>query len=79
MAKATLARRTPLIQRTLPQLYTLAEAAARLAKKPDALRKQFGRHSRRAPDGGTEAIIDGVRARKYGKQWRVTFGERWTE
>lgn len=46
--------------------YTLNDAAERLALSVDALRRQFERRARRAPDGGVEANIDSVRARKFG-------------
>jgi hypothetical protein len=59
--------------------YTLTDAAQLLALSPDALRKQIERRAQRAPDGGTEATIDNVRARKFGQLWRVSLGERWTE
>ncbi len=58
--------------------YTLRDAARILCVTPAALRKQFERHVRRAPDGGTEAIIDGVRGRKFANRWRVCFGKPWT-
>jgi hypothetical protein len=59
--------------------YKLNDSAERLATSVDALRRQFERRAHKAPDGVTEAVIDGVRARKFGKQWKVTFGERWTD
>jgi hypothetical protein len=31
----------------------------------------------RATDGGTEAAVDGVQARKFGRLWRVRFSEVW--
>ena len=59
------------------------EASSLLARRdralPDALRKQLERHVERAPDGGIEATLDGVRARKFANRWRVCFGSRWTE
>ncbi|MBZ0116714.1 MAG: hypothetical protein K8H88_06960 [Sandaracinaceae bacterium] len=42
-----------------------------------SLRRTIERHARRAPDGGTEASFDGIRARKLGRTWRVLLGERW--
>ena len=59
--------------------YPLRDAAQMLSLSPDALRKQLERNVRRAPDGGTEAHIDGVRARKFANRWRVSFGRAWTE
>jgi hypothetical protein len=57
--------------------HTLTDAAEFLSLNPDALRRQFERHAVRAKDGGTEAHIDGVRARKFANRWRVSFGESW--
>ena len=70
---------TPTIhQRAKPLRWcTLLEAADRLAMSPDALRRQLERHAIRVKDGGTEAHIDGVRARKFANRWRVSFGESW--
>jgi len=59
--------------------YVLREAAAFLTVSPAALRKKLERHARRAKDGGTEAAIDGVRARKFANRWRVSFDETWTQ
>lgn len=57
--------------------FTLIDAAERLSLNPDALRRQLERNAVRAKDGGTEAHIDGVRARKFANRWRVSFGESW--
>jgi hypothetical protein len=57
--------------------YPLRDAASILGVSPDALRKQIERNARRAPDGGIEALIDGVRARKFANRWRVSFGKPW--
>ena len=59
--------------------YPLRDAASFLAVTPAALRKQLERHARRAKDGGTEALINGVRARKFANRWRVSFDETWTQ
>jgi hypothetical protein len=59
--------------------YALRDAAQILAVTPGALRKLFERRTRRAPDGGVEAHLDGVRARKFANRWRVSFGKSWTE
>jgi hypothetical protein len=64
---------------TVLRWFPLRDAAAILSVSPDALRKQFERCVERAPDGGTEARIDGVRARKFANRWRVSFGKPWTE
>jgi hypothetical protein len=58
--------------------YTLRDAASILGLSSDALRKQFERRCARVPDGGTEAHVDGVRARKFANRWRVSFGEAWS-
>ena len=42
-----------------------------------ALRKTLERRAARAPDGATEAALDGVRARKFGRNWRIRFSEAW--
>lgn len=42
-----------------------------------ALRRALDRNARRAPDGVTEARVNGVRGRKWGRQWRVALGEGW--
>ncbi|UQA57412.1 hypothetical protein [Polyangium aurulentum] len=55
----------------------LRTAAEFLGMSPDALRRAVERHAVRASDGGIESHIDGVRARKFGRQWRVAFSERW--
>jgi uncharacterized protein with beta-barrel porin domain len=56
---------------------TVRSAAALLDMNSDALRRTLERRARRMPDGGVEAEIDGVRARRFGRTWRVAFGERW--
>lgn len=48
-----------------------------LSVSPEALRKQFERRARLTADGGTEADVDGVRARKFANRWRVSFGQAW--
>jgi hypothetical protein len=63
----------------VPRWYALRDAAPLLGLSPAALRKQFERKATRTPDGGTEAVVDGVRARKFANRWRVSFGKAWTE
>jgi hypothetical protein len=53
-------------------------AAEYLDMSPDALRQTLERHAVRAPDGGVEANVDGVRARKFGRLWRIQFSSRWS-
>jgi hypothetical protein len=57
--------------------YTLLEAARLLSFSPAALRRRLERRARRTPDGGTEAEVDGVKARKFGNRWRVSFNTAW--
>ncbi|MDI1444855.1 hypothetical protein [Polyangium sp. 6x1] len=56
---------------------SIERAAAFLGLSPGALRKSLERRAVRAGDGGTEALLDGVRARKFGRLWRVKFSEAW--
>ncbi len=56
---------------------SIQTAAEYLDMSPDALRRALERRAVRAPDGSIEANIDGVRARKFGRSWRVAFSERW--
>jgi hypothetical protein len=53
-------------------------AAEFLDMSPDALRRALERHAVRAPDGGIAANVDGVRARKFGRLWRIQFSSRWS-
>lgn len=57
---------------------SIVSASEILDLSPEALRRTIERHAVRAPDGGTEANVDGVRARKFGRLWRVQFSERWS-
>jgi hypothetical protein len=59
------------------QWYALRQAAEILSVSPEALRKQFERKARCTADGGVEADVDGVRARKFANRWRVCFGGAW--
>lgn len=56
---------------------SLKEAAAFLSLDAGALRKTLERRAMRAQDGGTEAALDGVRARKFGRLWRIRFSDAW--
>ena len=56
---------------------SVAVAAAFLGLPPRSLRRALERASARAPDGGVEALVDGVRGRKFGHLWRVQFAESW--
>jgi len=55
----------------------LERAAAHLSMNAAALRKALERRAMRAADGATEASLDGVRARKFGRTWRVRFSDGW--
>jgi hypothetical protein len=57
---------------------SLAVAAEALGMTPGALRKILERNARPGPDGATEAQVSGVRARKLGRLWRVSFSAAWT-
>lgn len=63
----------------VPRWYALRDAATILSVTPSALRKQLERRAVQTADGGVEAHIDGVRARKFANRWRVLFGRAWTE
>jgi hypothetical protein len=56
---------------------SLDKAASHLGMSAEALRKTLERRAVRAPDGTTEAALDGIRARKFGRLWRVRFSEAW--
>ena len=58
------------------QWFTVRDAAEILSVSPDALRRKIERAACKAKIG-VEAQIDGVRARKFGGQWRVRFEEGW--
>lgn len=55
----------------------LNKAAAHLGMGVAALRRTLERRALRTHDGSTEAALDGVRARKFGRLWRVRFSEAW--
>jgi NAD+--asparagine ADP-ribosyltransferase len=59
--------------------YALREAADILDVSPEALRRKLERRVQHAADGVKEARVDGIRARKFGNHWRVSFGKAWTE
>jgi len=56
---------------------SLERAAAHLGMNAAALRKTLERRAVRVADGATEAALDGVQARKFGRLWRVRFSEAW--
>lgn len=57
---------------------SVREAALLLGFAVVSLRRAIERHARRAPDGGTEASFDGIRAKKLGRTWRVLLSAAWT-
>lgn len=62
-----------------PNWISLARAAAILDESEESLRKKLMRASRKACDGVVEATLDGIRARKFGRNWKVLLSPRWTE
>ena len=56
---------------------SVERAASHLGLNAAALRKTLERRAVRAADGATEAAVDGVRARKFGRLWRISFSEAW--
>lgn len=58
---------------------SLARAAEVLGEPEESLRKKLTRASRKASDGVVEATLDGIRARKLGRNWKVLLSSRWTE
>jgi hypothetical protein len=56
---------------------SVRDAAVVLGFATISLRRLIERNARRAPDGSVEALVDGVRAKKLGRTWRVQLGERW--
>jgi|GEM_PF-1238737 len=56
---------------------SMEKAAVHLGMGAAALRKALERRAVRAADGCTEAALDGIQARKFGRLWRVRFSERW--
>lgn len=64
-------------ERSTTRWVSLARAAAFLGMNAAALRKTLERRATRAEDGGTEASVDGVQARKFGRLWRVRFSAAW--
>lgn len=56
---------------------SLSVAASLLGFSTEALRKQLDRRAKRVPDGGIEAELDSIRARKLGRLWRVQLSAAW--
>ena len=57
---------------------SVREAARVLGFGVVSLRRVLERHARRVDDGGVEANVDGLRARKFGRSWRVQLSDAWT-
>lgn len=53
------------------------DAAELLSVTPAALRRTIERNAKRLRSGHVEANIDGVRARKFGRLWRVRLCDGW--
>jgi hypothetical protein len=58
---------------------SIDEAAAILGVRVITLRRAVERNARRNPDGGVTSATDGVRARKFGRRWRVALDPQWLE
>jgi hypothetical protein len=63
--------------RPAPGWVSVQVAADYLGLGHAALRRTLERRAARVADGGTEANVDGVRARKFGRLWRVQFSASW--
>jgi len=60
-----------------PSWMGLDRAAAIIGAEVVTLRRAVERNSRRTPSGTIEAAFDGVRARKFGRKWKVTLDASW--
>ena len=58
---------------------SIDQAAAILGVSVVTLRRAVERNARRASDRCTTSAIDGVRARKFGRRWRVALDTQWLE
>jgi len=58
---------------------SVSEASAILGIRQITLRRTLERHSRRRPDGSITALVDGIHARKFQRQWRVALDSNWLE
>ena len=56
---------------------TVDQAAAILNTPVVTLRRTLERNSRRGPNAGTIARVDGITARKLGRHWRVWLDPGW--
>jgi hypothetical protein len=55
------------------------DAATFLAVTEVALRRSLDKNARRTADGATVSHLDGVTARKLGRQWRVWLDASWKQ
>ena len=54
---------------------SVAKAAQVLGEpSPEALRKRLDRNATKTPEGLVEAQFDGIKARKFGRNWRLQLG-----
>lgn len=53
------------------------EAATILGVPVVTFRRALERNARKRPDGGVDAKVDGVTARKWGRLWRVLLDPDW--
>ena len=56
---------------------SIREAAKLVGYGEVSFRRLIERHARKGTDGTIASSIDGVRARKLGRTWRVQLGEGW--
>jgi hypothetical protein len=56
---------------------SIEEAAAILNVRVVTLRRAVERCATRGADGCVASAIDGVRARKFGRRWRVALDAQW--
>lgn len=62
---------------TPPKWMRVRDAATILGVTEVNLRRAIARHEIRSAEGGTEVAFDGVRARRFGRAWRVWLGPEW--
>ena len=60
-----------------PSWITIAEAASFLCIEVVTLRRSLERNMRKNADGALFAHVDGITARKLGRQWRVWLDASW--
>jgi len=68
-------------ERSVDRLHWMSvdQAAAILGIPVLTLRRAIERNVVRAIGGGMQAQVDGIRARKFGRLWRVWLDPGWTE